>query len=242
MGCHAVQIGQQSVLSGLPLYQDPDWKEQLPPTLIQEGARVNADWLARFLANPAISREDTNRNGIRTYLKARMPTFSFSPNEIAVLVRFFQALAGQPSHYLPEQLAPLNNQERLLARALFSSEGAPCLKCHLVGDASRDRFATAPNFLTAKERLKPAWTARWMLDPQAISPGTAMPSGLFHRDADRWVFAGPTPGSFKEYKGDHVELLVRYMFQLTAEEQRQLLQRLPATPPAKPAGVAAGMR
>jgi len=56
------------------------------------------------------------------------------------------------------------------------------------------------------------------------------------------VFAGPTPASFKDYKGDHVELLVRYMFQLTAEEQRQLLQRLPATPPAQPVGVAAGMR
>ncbi len=241
MGCHTVQIGQPSVLSGLPRYQDPDWKEQLPPTLVQEGARVNPDWLARFLANPAISQAETNRNGIRTYLKARMPTFSFSPNEIRVLVRFFQALADQPVLHLAEEMQPLNSQERLLARALFSSEGAPCLKCHLVGDANRDRFATAPNFLAARERLKPAWTARWMLEPQAISPGTAMPSGLFRQDGGRWVFAGPTPASFKEYKGDHVQLLVRYMFQLTAEEQRQLLQKLPAAP-AKPAGAAAGMR
>ena len=28
MGCHNVQIGQKSVISGLPRYQDPDWKEQ----------------------------------------------------------------------------------------------------------------------------------------------------------------------------------------------------------------------
>ena len=53
MGCHPVQVGQSSVLSTLPRYQDPDWKDQLPPTLIQEGARVNPEWLARFLANPA---------------------------------------------------------------------------------------------------------------------------------------------------------------------------------------------
>jgi hypothetical protein len=62
-----------------------------------------------------------------------------------------------------------------------------------------------------------------MIDPQAISPGTAMPSGLFRREGDRWVFAGPLPEAFKTYPGDHVDLLVRYMFQLTAEEQRRLL-------------------
>ena len=118
-----------------------------------------------------------------------------------------------------------------MSRALFSSQGAPCLKCHLVGDPGHDRFATAPNFLAAKERLKPAWTARWMLDPQAISPGTAMPSGLFRRDGDHWVFAGPTPESFKGYTSDHVQLLVRYMFELTPEEQRKLIQLIPKTAP-----------
>ena len=68
---------------------------------------------------------------------------------------------------------------------LFSSKEAPCLKCHLVGNPAHDRFATAPNFLLANERLKPGWTTRWMLEPQAISPGTAMPSGLFRREGDR---------------------------------------------------------
>lgn len=229
MGCHVIQIGQRSVLSTLPRYQDPDWKEQLPPSLVQEGARVNPEWLARFLENPALRETDTARNGVRTYLHARMPTFSFSPNEIRILVRFFEAMAGQASPYLSEPLEPLSDAERELARALFSSEGAPCLKCHLVGDPQRDRFATAPNFLQARERLRPAWTARWMLDPQAISPGTAMPSGLFRREGDRWVFAGPTPAAFAKYTDDHVDLLVRYMFQLTPEEQRRLLGRLPAT-------------
>jgi cytochrome c551/c552 len=238
MGCHPVQVGQRSVLSTLPRYQDPDWKEQLPPTLIQEGARVNPEWLTHFLANPAISEKDTNRNGVRRYLKARMPTFSFSPNEIQVLVKFFAAQAEQPSPYVAEQLEPLTEQERGLARALFSSKGAPCLKCHLVGDERHDRFATAPSFLIANERLKPGWTSRWMLDPQAISPGTAMPSGLFRREAEHWVFAGPTPESFSNYKGDHVQLLVRYMFQMTADEQKKLLQTLPAVAASKPNGVA----
>ncbi len=42
-------------------------------------------------------------------------------------------------------------------------------------------IATAPNFLLANERLKPDWVERWIKDPQAISPGTSMPSGLFRR-------------------------------------------------------------
>jgi cytochrome c551/c552 len=229
MGCHTVQAGQKSVLSGIPRYQDPDWKEQLPPSLIQEGARVNPEWLAKFLANPGMNEKDTDRNGVRTYLKARMPTFNFSPNELGILVRFFEGLAGQSNPYFAQRLTALDERERQMARALFSSPGAPCLKCHLVGDPARDRYATAPNFLVAKERLKPAWTARWMLDPQAIAPGTAMPSGLFRKAEHGWVFAGETPGIFKGYDKDHVQLLVRYIFELSPEEQGRLRQLLPAS-------------
>jgi hypothetical protein len=43
------------------------------------------------------------------------------------------------------------------------------------------------------------------------------------------VFSGPTPGAFGSYQKDHVDLLVRYMFELTADEQRRLLQRMPVT-------------
>ncbi len=223
MGCHTIQVGQKSVLSTLPRYQDPDWKEQLPPSLIGEGARVNPDWLVRFLTNPALSTTDLERNGVRGYLKARMPTFYFSPNEVRILVRFFEALSSQPQPYIPPALDPLTDQERMIARQLFTSQAAPCLKCHMTGDPTHDARATAPNFLLARERLKPGWTGRWMIDPQAISPGTAMPSGLFKREGDRWVFAGPLPESLKQYRGDHVDLLVRYMFQFTPEEQRRLI-------------------
>ena len=211
------------MLSTLPRYQDPDWKEQLPPALLQEGARVNPEWLAHFLANPALSENDTDRNGVRTYLKARMPTFSFSPNEIRTLVRFFAGAGpASPARTSRAGWSRSTKGSAQMARALFSSQAAPCLKCHLMGDAGHDRFATAPNFLVARERLKPGWTARWMLDPQAISPGTAMPSGLFRRDGDVGCSPGPRRTASKGYTEDHVQLLVRYMFQLTPEEQRRL--------------------
>jgi len=220
MGCHQFIPGQRTILMGLSQYQDQ--QEQLPPKLLTEGARVDPEWLRRFLSNPSLSTTDTNRNGVRPYLKVRMPTFSFSDHELRVLVRFFQALSQQPMPYIPEQVPTLTTRETDMARSLFSSTAAPCLKCHATGDVAHDEHATAPNFLLAKERLKPDWVERWIIDPQAVSPGTSMPSGLFRRENDHWVFAGPTPPSFQGYDKDQTKLLVDYIFQLTPEEQHRV--------------------
>jgi len=56
-----------------------------------------------------------------------------------------------------------------------------------------------------------------------------MPSGLFRRENDHWVFSGPIPENMRTYSGDHADLLVRYMFTLTPEEQRLLLGRTTTT-------------
>jgi hypothetical protein len=170
-----------------------------------------------------------DRNGVRPYLSFRMPTFNFSPNELQVLVRFFMAMSGQQDPYIKESLPPLTAQERLLARQLFTT-GTPCLKCHITGDPARDAKAIAPNFLLAGERLKPDWTFRWLLDPAQISPGTAMPSGLFRHEGGRWVAnLASLPPAATGYEDDHARLLVRYMFMLSPDEQRQLLAGGPPT-------------
>jgi cytochrome c551/c552 len=235
MGCHQFIPGQQTILMGLKQYQDA--QEQLPPKLLTEGARVDPEWMRKFLSNPALSAMDTNRNGVRPYLKVRMPTFSFSDDELRKLVRFLQALSQQPMPYIPEEVPALTARETEMARSLFSSTAAPCLKCHATGDPAHDKIATAPNFLLAKERLKPDWVERWITDPQAVSPGTSMPSGLFKQVNNQWVFAGPTPPSFNGYQGDHRKLLVDYIFQLTPEEQQRVAAAMPraraaAAPPA----------
>ncbi len=179
---------------------------------------------AKLLPQPGM-----DRNGVRPYLQFRMPTFNFSPNELQVLVRFFMAMSGQQDPYIKEPLQPLTAQERVLARQLFTS-GTPCLKCHITGEASHDAKAIAPNFLLASERLKPDWTFRWLLDPSQISPGTAMPSGLFRKEGDHWVANLPTlPPAASGYDHDHARLLVRYMFLMNSDEQRQLLAAAPAT-------------
>ena len=53
-----------------------------------------------------------------------MPTFNFSPNELQTLVRFFMALSGQQEPYIKEPLQPLTEQEKLVARQMFTS-GTP---------------------------------------------------------------------------------------------------------------------
>jgi cytochrome c551/c552 len=231
MGCHQLIPGQKTSLMTMARYQGADGQEQLPPKLLTEGSRVDPQWLLNFLTDPSLSEvgrfaaagaKDTNRNGVRPYLQVHMPTFSLSENELGKLVRFFQALSRQPFPYIPEQVPALTAKETDMARSLFSSPAAPCLKCHATGDPAHDRTATAPNFLQAKGRLKPDWVERWIIDPQAISPGTSMPSGLFKRQNDHWVFSGPTPPSFQGYDRDQTKLLVDYILQLTPEEQRRV--------------------
>jgi hypothetical protein len=103
------------------------------------------------------------------------------------------------------------------------------LKCHITGDPAHDSRAIAPNFLLASERLKPEWTFRWLLDPSQISPGTAMPSGLFRKEGERWVVNLPNPpASANNYHDDHARLLVRYMFLMSPSEQQALLATSPA--------------
>ena len=235
IGCHQIDVGQKSVLQTLPYYQGEN-KANLPPALTTEGARVNPEWLRQFLANPALSTTDTNRNGVRQYLQVRMPTFYLSNDEIRKLVLFFAAMSAQPEPFIPPKVAPLNDAERSMARSLFTSPAAPCLKCHMTGNVEHDKNASAPNFLLAHERLQPAWTERWITDPAKIIPGTAMPSGLFRKEGDRWVFAGPVPGAMLQYHGDHADLLVRYMFSLTPQEQAALLGRTPSGTAAKSSG------
>ncbi len=195
------------------------------------GATANGQAQANQANGRLKPQPGLDRNGVRPYLMARMPTFNFSPNELQILVRFFMALSGQQEPYIREPLQPLTEQEKLVARQMFTS-GTPCLKCHITGEPSHDATAIAPNFILAPDRLKPDWTFRWLLDPAQISPGTAMPTGLFRKEGERWVINLPNPpASANAYQQDHAQLLVRYMLLMTPEEQR----RLQATPPAQAA-------
>ena len=57
-----------------------------------------------------------------------------------------------------------------------------------------------------------------------------MPSGLFRKEGDHWVAnLASLPPAATGYEDDHARLLVRYMFLMNADEQRQLLAAGPKT-------------
>src|SRR5260370_5862549 len=128
MGCHQLIPGQKTSLMGMARYKDA--QELLPPKLLTEGARVDPEWMLRFLKNPALNDKDNNRNGVRSYLHVRMPTFSFSENELGKLVRFFQALSRHPFPYIPEENTVLTTQETKTGRIFFRSTPGASARCH----------------------------------------------------------------------------------------------------------------
>jgi hypothetical protein len=81
--------------------------------------------------------------------------------------------------------------------------------------------ASAPNLALTHQRLREAWVHDWMLDPQAIMPGTKMPQNFadgkspFHDD--------------QRYSGEnHIDLLVDYLYDAGRRNARIPLPKVPA--------------
>ncbi|MFQ5707266.1 MAG: c-type cytochrome [bacterium] len=145
-----------------------------PPDLISEGRKVQPQWLFQFLKNPTLK--------IRPWLNVRMPTFDFSDREVNDIIAYFQALEGINEPFL-ELNIELTQAEQKAAEELFSNDYLSCFSCHQVGAKKPQGPPSgwAPDFLLAPERLNPNWVFDWISDPQAVQPGTRMPS--FYPDA-----------------------------------------------------------
>ena len=119
---------------GMKHYQDP--QEQLPPKLLTEGARVDPEWLRRFLSNPALSETDTNRNGVRPYLKVHMPTFSLSENELRKLVRSSRRSRSSPCPIFRTGANAHSERDRHGAKFVLEHRGAlPEVSCYRRSEA-----------------------------------------------------------------------------------------------------------
>lgn len=162
-GCHTLD-GKNGTIRDIT--EDPG---QNPPVLDGEGAKVQEKWLHDFLKSPT---------PIRPWINYRMPTFGFSSEELTTLNKYFNNLSNEEISYsgiiLPETTA-----EKLEAgHKLFDT--FQCAKCHQVTQESAAMGSSflAPDLAMAKDRLKPEWVSKWILDPQALQEGTMMP-GFF---------------------------------------------------------------
>ncbi len=140
-----------------------------PPSLEGEGSKVQSRWLFDFLHQPEI---------IRPWLKARMPTFNLSESDNNDLVSYFSYLDRASFPFQTVVNPMLEGPFFEAGHELFSPEVFNCGTCHIQGDqlppGTPDRWA--PNLAMSARRLKPDWITAWLRDPQAISPGTKMPT------------------------------------------------------------------
>ncbi len=60
-----------------------------PPLLDGQGARTQYDWLFEFLTDPSMGGGRGSKAHLRTWMKARMPTFDFSQQELNDLIAYF---------------------------------------------------------------------------------------------------------------------------------------------------------
>jgi mono/diheme cytochrome c family protein len=165
VGCHIVENRGGYIRRFYPA----DEINFAPPILNGEGLKVQPDWLFTFLQGPT---------PIRPWLKIRMPTFHFDNHEADTVVNYFTSLSGVqvPYEFLNTNL--IANPTLEAGAKLMSKDYFSCFSCHQQGDKKPEGPPTgwAPDLALAHSRLNPEWILLWLKNPQAVQPGTKMPS------------------------------------------------------------------
>jgi mono/diheme cytochrome c family protein len=188
-----------------------------PPILNGEGMKVQPNWLFTFLQGPT---------PIRPWLKIRMPTFHFTNHEDDTVVNYFTALSDVqvPYEFLNVNLiAPdtLQAGAKLMTKDYFN-----CFSCHQQGDKKPEGPPSgwAPDLAMAHERLNPQWILLWLKNPQAVQPGTKMPS--FYPGGPDDILGGNEPAQIKAIRD--------YIFWFGIHPDRSLAAQVANVAPAKP--------
>lgn len=161
IGCHAIENRGGEVLAH---YSDDPTNG--PPNLNTEGKKVQTNWLHAYLMNPDVM--------IRPWVKIRMPLFHFNTDEAATLTRYFAAYDNASYPFVDKPFNLLSSDQAKIAQTIIEKQA--CLSCHAVRKPGEDVSAAAPHFANIKNRLRGPWVFEWLHDPQAIMPGTRMPT------------------------------------------------------------------
>jgi len=164
VGCHVIEERGGAIRA---LYEENP--TMAPPILNGEGAKVQSDWLFGFLKQPI---------SLRPWLKLRMPTFGLSDQETAALADYFMAQSSVHIPFVYVDVAAFPESYVEAGKLLTSPEYFNCFSCHQQGDKKPEgpQEGWAPDLSIAHKRLNPAWIIQWLRNPQAIQPGTKMPS------------------------------------------------------------------
>ncbi len=164
-GCHLIEGRGHAIKS---VIQDP---AMLPPNLAAEGARVQSDWLFKYLHDPS-------RVKMRPWLSARMPTFGFTDEQANTVIGYFASREQRQPFVSPFPGA--DPRDLAVGGVVFNL--FQCAKCHPAGaEAAKATGVSpdlAPSLLLAHDRLRYDWVPSWVKDPQKWIPGTRMPSNF----------------------------------------------------------------
>ena len=177
-GCHNVEGKGGDIQKYLKA------KAQYPPPLdmgdYHVGERLKGSWLFSFLKAPT---------PVRTWIKVKMPTFSFTDKEVRDLTAYFEALAPSSGY----EAGTNQSKDSSVAQKGAEMVGyMDCGRCHDDGQKGIE-------FSLASQRLRQNWIPKWLKDTRAMIPWTPMPS--------HWVKKGdkytvPTKYSEIETVGD----------------------------------------
>jgi nitric oxide reductase subunit C len=142
------------------------------PDLTRAWTRIGEDAIRRRLQEPHVVFAGSFR---------LMPRQNVTDAEAAQLVAFLRWVDGIENHDWPPQDSSRRwkrSTERLLAGSVMSSGAAlvqqeGCLACHALGDAGE---RIGPRLEWIGGRRSAVWVADYLANPQAVAPGTAMPS------------------------------------------------------------------
>jgi cytochrome c2 len=216
MGCHVLQPGQRisvyantgdpamttgSVLSALPFYASQ--KEFLPPMLTSEGARVDPDWLMRFLKDPSLMQAGEKPSTPTSTAAApkSSPNASASPAAKPAASNANDQSNGklQPQWganrngirpYIQVHMPTFNfspNELRMLVRFFMavSSQNDPYIKEPMVPLTESEKSIARNIFVSGTPCLKCHITGEPTHDAKAIAPNFLLASQRLKPD---WTF------------------------------------------------------
>ncbi len=115
-----------------------------------------------------------------------MPRYNMSPDEAVKLADYFAAVDGAGPWRTPgdtsgmaklSELGDTHPDQLDSALKILVDNTTFCAKCHLIGDYSPGgaiRSTLAPDLAEVGRRIHPEFLRRWLANPKAILPYTAM--------------------------------------------------------------------
>jgi cytochrome c2 len=102
-------------------------------------------------------------------------------------------------------------------------EAYQCALCHATREGQAlTNDIIAPNLILSKERLRPEWILDWLIDPQALQPGTKMPNFFSFNEDDDY---NPIYGDADAHVQYRIIVALRdYLMVLGTDEEPQLDQ------------------